>query len=194
LRSKQRLCEILSRADDADPGVWVARTRLVYICPMVVDSSASLAIYSDTHTAAEVTALLGVEPTGGGEIGDAKHPPRLDRERQPARQFFYKQSTWLFDVPDGADSDDESGFASVRRLLDIFGPKSEVLGELRRNYRTIIWWAGFSDSSQGGFVMPAELLSDLGELGCDLFGTVYTGDVDLVDELSNPFDEPTPTS
>jgi hypothetical protein len=157
---------------------------------MVVDSSASLAIYSDTHTAAEVTSTLGIEPTTGGEIGDAKHPPRIGGDGTPARQFFYNQATWIFDIPEGQDSDDESGFASVRQLVDAFRDKSQELAQLRINYRTVIWWSGQSDSFQGGFVIPADLLSDLGALGCDLFGTVYTGEGDDPESIPGHLEPP----
>jgi hypothetical protein len=143
---------------------------------MVIDNSASLALYSETHSAVAVTEALGLVPETSGEIGDAKHPVRIGADGQPVRQFFYKEATWIYKVPEEVDPNDQSGFSSVRRLVDLFREKSKVLAELRENYRTVIWWAGFSNSSQGGFVIDADLLVSLGELGCDLFGTVYIDD------------------
>ncbi|WP_223622937.1 hypothetical protein [Microbacterium sp. EST19A] len=59
--------------------------------------------------------------------------------------------------------------------------KADVLSALRPACDTVISWYGSSDSSQGGFVMDAELLAGLAALGCVLVGTTYLSDEEPAD-------------
>jgi hypothetical protein len=57
-------------------------------------------------------------------------------------------------------------------------PRANALAALREGGETRIWWSGFSDSTQGGFVMTAALQHDFAMLGCDLFGKTYLNEDD----------------
>ncbi|WP_213815777.1 hypothetical protein [Glaciihabitans sp. dw_435] len=148
---------------------------------MVITSRASLVVFGqdDSHTAARVTELMGLIPHDGGELGEFKRPPRIQPDGTVARRFVYKQATWILDAPEDVDHDDESGFASVRRLLDLVRPAKHAFAQLvAENYDVRLLWSGDSDSSQGGFVIPADLIADLARMKCDLFGTVYISESD----------------
>ena len=41
---------------------------------------------------------------------------------------------------------------------------------------TCIWWTADSDSTQGGFVLPVELMAQLAALGVDLYTRVNLDD------------------
>lgn len=71
------------------------------------------------------------------------------------------------------DPGDQTGFGSVRALVSVFRGKAATLARLRPDCETIIWWSGDSDSTQGGFVLPADLIADLAAFGCDLYGTAF---------------------
>ena len=137
---------------------------------MITHSKASLSIYSDTHThtAAEVTRALGIEPTRSAEKGDPRGKARLDASENPAKRYYFKHSFWDFQVDDEPD-----GTSSVLRLAEALSGKADVLAQLRQNYRTSIWFYGSSDSTQAGFVYPAEVLAALAPLGCDLHFDIY---------------------
>jgi hypothetical protein len=57
-------------------------------------------------------------------------------------------------------------------------PNAPVFMELRRGGETTLWWSGDSDSTQGGFVLEADLISSLSKLGCDVFGTAFLAEHD----------------
>lgn len=138
---------------------------------MVIVGKASLSIKSLTHSAAAVTQILGIEPTGIGELGEPFGRERTGADGAPRRRER-THSTWVLEAPD-PDPDDSTGFASVESLVSILQARTEALARLRANYYIEIWWNGYSDSTQAGFLLPAELLMALGTLGCDFHGTVY---------------------
>lgn len=127
---------------------------------VITHSKASLSIISETHAAADVSAVLGLEPTTTAEIGDRKALSGLPR----------KYSLWVLDAPAPAGRDDLDPIEALAQLLR---GKASALETLRENYTTEIVYGGFSDSSQGSFVFPASVMADLGALGCDLLGTAY---------------------
>ena len=144
---------------------------------MIIDGTATLVIYSDTLTAAEVTDALGITPTEAHEKGD---PTRAGIAGRPLRadRLTYQRAQWSLEAPQPEDQPDDTELASVSRLVDIVKHKADELRALRATCETIIWWYGSSDNSQGGFVMTAGLLADLGSLGCDLYGTAYLDDAE----------------
>jgi hypothetical protein len=143
----------------------------------LLDGQASLTVYSDVRSAADVTTELQMAPTYIGEIGEPHGPQRFEADGTAATQFFYKSATWNLTISadearDSAADDDTAGFASLQVLVDRLSDRKSVLASLRAaDYRTIISWYGTSGSRQGGFVMPASLMLSLGELGCDLYGS-----------------------
>ena len=98
---------------------------------------------------------------------------------------LYEYAVWALNV-DGdealpsAPDDDNAGFTSLRLLIARFAGKAQILEQLRTSgeYNMYVSWYGTSGSSQGGFVFPLDLLAGLVELGCDLFGNVYSYEPD----------------
>jgi hypothetical protein len=149
---------------------------------VITSNRCSLSIYSETGTAADVTAALEIEPTRAEERGTQSRR-NLDL---PGLKPLYRvrpDSYWAFDADEALiDPADQTGFGSLRVLMNVFREKAEILAQLRPEYDTVILWSGFSDSWQGGFVLPADLLVDLGHLGCHLYGTAYLEEPDELDE------------
>ena len=136
-------------------------------------NQAVLVIASENHPSAFVSELLGREPTDAHEIGDPRGIPAAQRHPESKAPTHYARSAWTLMFNVSEDADDPDGTASLRMLIDAIGGKAELLAQLRPRYETIIRWSGFSDSTQGGFVIDAGLFPALAALGCDLYGTVY---------------------
>jgi hypothetical protein len=143
----------------------------------MIDGSAYLQISSTTRTAASIAEALGILSAEMVEKGD----PRLNREGNPVRgpRPFYEYASWSVSV-DGdeapsAPDDDTAGFTSLRILVAQFAGKAPILSQLRvtGEYEMVLSWWGTSGSSQGGFVLPLDLLTAIVELGCDLYANVY---------------------
>jgi heme-degrading monooxygenase HmoA len=145
---------------------------------MITDSRASLAIYSATHTAAEVTRVLGIEPAESAENGDPKHPPRVKADGTLTKQYFYTTSYWQLDVPSQGD-----GFSSLLALADLLAGKEAALEKLRETHDTVIWYFGSSDSEQAGFVIPPEVVAKLGPLGCEIDFDIYLSSQDSLGQV-----------
>ncbi len=138
---------------------------------MVIDGKASLSIKSLTRRASDVTAVLGLTPTAIAERGDPVGKLRTGADGKPSMRER-SSSIWVLDAAD-SQTDDGTGLSSVHYLADALEAKREALATLRGDYFIEIRWSGFSDSQQGGFLIPAELMATLGSLGCDFHGTVY---------------------
>jgi hypothetical protein len=133
---------------------------------MIRANRATLSIRSDSLTHDQITTKLQIES---------------DSLRGSSRAPQAWTKTW----EDDGLSDDQTGFASLRALVDRLLPVQITLDELKNSSEMSLWWSGDSDSWQGGFVIPNELLRDLGELGIDLYGTAFMSDESTED--------PTPT-
>ena len=142
---------------------------------MIRGNRSTLSVYSDVRTAVQITAVLGLEPHLSNETGDPTRAALVGRNLKP-EAMTYQRAHWSFTADDSmVDAEDETGFSSLRVLIDVFRDRADALASLRPDCETVIWWSGDSDSSQGGFVIPADLLTDLALLGCDLYGTAYLG-------------------
>ncbi len=131
-------------------------------------SRATLSVFSETHRAADVGGVLGLEAELSVEKGE-RRTGRNGLEYRP-----HQQSGWHYS-PDYSrlDPDDDSGFAALRLLLDDLHGKADLVASLRPRYLTAIRWSGDTGSTQGNFTMSADLLVDLGALGCEFWGTVW---------------------
>lgn len=141
-------------------------------------SAATLAVYSDTHPAAAVSAVLGIEPARMFEIGDENRSPKTGR-----LYGFRKHSAWLYSSADAHEGAD--GFTALRELLANLGDLAALgaaLATLRPHYRTVVRWSG-TVSAQGNFELEASVIADLAQLGCDLYGTAHHEDLDETDSL-----------
>ncbi|MDR6867946.1 hypothetical protein J2Y69_002554 [Microbacterium resistens] len=141
---------------------------------ITTDGMATLSIYSDHLTAAQITDVLGIPPTRTHERGDPTYAARSGRPHL-AKHLTYPQAQWHLNSP---VAEGFGAFGSLRALLDSVKPQATRIRDLRPSCETIIWWHGSSDSSQGGFAMPANVISDLAAIGCDLYGTTYLAEED----------------
>ncbi|GAB3155943.1 hypothetical protein GCM10027058_29200 [Microbacterium neimengense] len=142
---------------------------------MIRSNRATLSIYSDVLSVADVTATLGFEPDNSGDMGALTRAGRAGRDVAPER-LRYQRTFWSVTEKDDGDSDDATGFAALRRLVQRVGSIHGALAAIRESGETVLWWSGDSDSSQGGFLLEADLVSDLSRLGCDVYGTAYLAD------------------
>lgn len=148
---------------------------------MIRGNRASFSVYSDTKTVGEISAMLGLEPSSSGEKGDLTPAGRAGRDLAPER-LRYERADWSLTVVNKPSDEDQTGFSSLRALMARLQPSSQVLAELRQGGETTLSWSGDSDSTQGGFVLEADLISYLAQLGCDVFGTAFLTDDDDEDE------------
>ena len=133
---------------------------------MARHNSSTLALYSETGAPEKVTDVLGLEPHETRNKGD-RRTGRNGRKYSPV-----PHSVWLFHAPESdAFPDDDSGFSTLRALVDAVGDRADALATLRPEYRTVIWWRG-EVSSQGNFAMDSDIISGLGLLGCEFYGSV----------------------
>jgi heme-degrading monooxygenase HmoA len=137
---------------------------------VITSDRASLAIHSETHPAADVSAVLGLEPSRSYERGD-----------RFGRGLVRASSGWILDAPPAdAGSAEDSRLDVLVRMLRGAAP---ALARLRADYDTEIGYTGFADSEHGSFAFSAETVARLAELGCGLTGSVY---------LEEPEPEPDP--
>lgn len=144
---------------------------------MIRGNRASLAVHSDVYTVAQISEMLGREPDRSGDIGDLTAAGRAGRDLSPER-LRYQRAFWTIDERDAGEGADQTGFASLRRLVEDLVPRADALARLRRGGETILWWSGDSDSTQGGFVLDSDLIAALDQIGCDVYGTAYLEKVD----------------
>jgi hypothetical protein len=151
---------------------------------VIRENRASFTIRSERLSAAEISAALQLEPSEAADIGDPivvrPGDPRPRPNRHPETTF------WCLDAPhDEGDTDDPTGTAALRALVDVLLPRKTALTALGADCTSTIWWSGDSDSTQGGFVLAWELMRDLGALGCDVYGTAFlTEDEDTGDRTT----------
>lgn len=143
---------------------------------MIEFDRATLAIYSDSRTVADITASLLLDPTEAADIGDPTRAGLAGRPYKP-RYLSYQRTTWtLYVNSDRTTSQGDSGVAALRRLVEVLLPLAASLESLREDCETVIWWSGDSDNSQGTFVLPVSLIKDLAAIGCEVRGTVFLDD------------------
>jgi len=143
---------------------------------MITSDTARLVVRSEARTVAQISGLLALTPSSFGDKGDLTPSGIAGRQFKP-EYLIYQETFWAYDC-DVEPGDDRTGLASLASLVDLLQPRVEALAALRETGETTIWWGGFSDSTQGGFVMTAALQHDLALLGCDLFGTTYLNEDD----------------
>lgn len=139
---------------------------------MIRHDIASFSVYGGHRTVAEITGLIGLSPTEWGDAGEPTAAGRAGRKYKP-EYLTYPATYWSLTAEADDDSGGYSGFAAVEALVERLLPRAEAIAELRHDAQIVMWWSGTSDSTQGGFVMTAELLAGLATLGCELRGTAY---------------------
>jgi hypothetical protein len=147
----------------------------------MIDGMATLVISSPLHPAYYVTEVLGIAPDWSAERGD-KRPRSGDTGNEPIRRRVYDTSMWVLEVDSNpgtkmAMADDEAkGFATLQVLADRLLGRGPMLAQIRADYRVELTWYGTAGGTQAGFMLPTSLLSDLAELGLDVYCTVYGHD------------------
>lgn len=138
---------------------------------MIVENHASFTVSSTTRTAAEVTRILGLDPTTAHEIGDARLQPSGAPVQHPP--FEWDRSVWNLSADHDGTGDDQSGTSSLASVVTPLTERVAQLDQLRADCQFRLSWWGDSDSSQGGLVLPEELLPKLASLRCSVFMTSY---------------------
>ena len=89
---------------------------------MIRSSRATLSVYSDELTSADITARIGVAPQTTREKGS----PR------PSGSGVYERAHWSFDTKRVENTpDDEAGSSSIRLILETFRPVFDRVAALR---------------------------------------------------------------
>lgn len=137
---------------------------------MIRSDRAFLSVQSTLTTPAEISQILRLEPTDVTEMGSVS---RLGRVRE--------HHSWSMRVETLDNTDeDQTGTRALRTLLEQCIPARGRVKELPTDCDARIWWSGDSDSSQGGFVIRADLVHMVAVLGIDLMATVYFDDDESV--------------
>ncbi len=147
----------------------------------MIDGMATLVVSSPDHPAYYVTEVLGIQPDWSADKGDLR-PRGNDTGTEPIRRRVYDTSMWVLEVDSNPGTkmamveDDAKGFATLQVLADRLLGRGPMLAQIRRDYRVELTWYGTADGPQAGFMLPTTLLSDLAELGLDVYCTLYGQD------------------
>lgn len=147
---------------------------------------ASLRLTSETASAADITARLGIQPTFTRERGEPISP------RLPGKSA--KHSVWRLE---SSAAEQEGIEVHLRQLLDVLHGHAAELIELASEY-DVDWFCFVDFDGQGSVELSPELMDDLGALPGELVLDLYGSDRDedqpevVVDELElsiNPRDD-----
>jgi hypothetical protein len=128
-------------------------------------AKASLRVYSDTATAAQVTHHLGLAPSFSAERGEPITP------RNPTR--LRDHSLWLLK---SRLDDHQPLHHHLADLLDQLTGKQSALAELAVSYEIDWFCLAATDNTQGSVELPHELIARLAALPGDLILDIYTGE------------------
>lgn len=137
-----------------------------YAQHMIRSGRASLVVLSTDTAPATISEILALAPS---EVVQKGAVLRSGRVRE--------QHVWSLDVEslDNTD-DDHTGTRALRELLLRASGAFGRVGNLPNDCETRVWWSADSDSSQGGFVLPIDLVKQISALGVDVHATVYLDD------------------
>lgn len=130
---------------------------------MIRSGRASLVVLSTDTEPASISEILALTPSEVMQKGAAL---RSGGVRQ--------QHVWSLDV-DSLDNteDDQTGTRALHELLMRASGAFGRVGNLPSDCEIRVWWWADSDSSQGGFVLPVDLVKQISALGVDVYATVY---------------------
>ena len=131
-------------------------------------SSLSVFGKTDSDTAAFVTRALGIEPDESREAGESMRGGRIA-----------KQSGWFIEGGrSDATEEDPHGFASLDRVLERVGGRSEAWANLRDRYEIRVFISGDSDGGQNSLALTNEQLRAIADIGAYLWIDVYVDEED----------------
>lgn len=137
---------------------------------MIQSGRASFIVSSSETDPAAISNLLGLNPTSITNAGTPRESGRVSDHH-----------TWSIDTGEVDNtSDDQTGTGAVRKLLELIQPALGKVSHLPPDCEPRIQWSAYSDSVQGGFVMPADLAAAIGECCVDMYCTVYLDDLEDV--------------
>lgn len=133
---------------------------------MIQSGIASFVVLSTDTEPEAVSELLGLVPTS------------IRRRGEVSRSGWFREvHAWSLDVDRiDNDEDDRTGTKPLRELLDLCRPAEGRIGELPDDCEARIHWSAYSDSLQGGFILPIALTHRIAALGVDMFTDVYLDD------------------
>lgn len=130
---------------------------------MIQWGRATFTVLSETTDPDVVTQLLGLDPSEVWRKGELLRSGRVRTHHG-----------WSLDVGTLDNTElDQTGTRALRELLDRCNAAAGRVADLPEDCEARIWWSASSDSSQGGFVLPFELAAQIGQLGVDVYGTVF---------------------
>jgi hypothetical protein len=130
---------------------------------MIQSGRASFVVLSTDTEPAAISEMLALAPSEVSRKG------ALLRSGRPREHHV-----WSLDVESLDNTDeDQSGTRALRALLERCSPAFGRVGNLPDDCVARIWWSADSDSTQGGFVLPADLTEKISTLGVDVYATVY---------------------
>lgn len=129
---------------------------------MIQSGLASLAVVSNETDPARISEILGLLPTSIKRRGSVSLSGRtLDH------------NVWTLDVGRSANSDaDETGTGALHNLFSVARPAGGKFPLLPADCDARIWWTADSDSTHGGFVISADLATNIAAIGIDVYATV----------------------
>jgi hypothetical protein len=130
----------------------------------MIQSGLATFVVTSTETEPElVSKILGLTPTTVEPAGTPRESGRTGAQNQ-----------WVIDGSRVENSEtDQTGTGALAQLISYIRAAAGKVQDLPADCDVRIWWSAHSDSSQGGFVIPAELSRGIAELGIDLNATVY---------------------
>jgi len=130
----------------------------------VAESTASLRIMGDDLSPAEITRLLGCEPTKGEAKGDRIVGPKTGHVR------IARTGMWRLEAgrctPENFD-------AQIEEILSKLNPDLDMWAMLTRKYAVEIFSGLFLNELNEGFVVSAKTVRALGERGIEIQFDVY---------------------
>jgi len=150
----------------------------IYARVMIQSGRASLTVVSNETDPARISEILGLLPTSIEGRGSVRRSGRtLDH------------NVWTLDIGRSANTDkDEAGTGALHSLLSVARPAAGNFPLLPADCDAKIWWSADSDSSQGGFVISADLATNIAALGIDVYATVYLEEASNDAEVVGPTD------
>ncbi|KJC63010.1 DUF4279 domain-containing protein [Agreia bicolorata] len=130
---------------------------------MIQSGMATFSVQSAETSPEQITTVLGVEPTRVDLMGTKTRSGRVRQVNQ-----------WMVHVDELANSAaDQTGTGALRQLLVLLRPAAGKVHQLPKDCCARIWWSAYSDSTQGGFVLLADISKAIADLGVDMFATAY---------------------
>lgn len=130
---------------------------------MIQSGLASLVVLSTDTEPATVSEILAIKPSRVVPRGVALRSGRVPTHH-----------TWSLDVDRLTNTTkDQTGTRVLRELLERASGAVGRIDKLPEDCETRILWSAHSDSCQGGFVLPVDLVGQVSALGVAIYGTVY---------------------